>query len=122
MQQAKIEIQQLAEQYIQIWNEPDAALRRARIAKIWTEDGVQFTPQHEYRGYERLEKRVESAHEEFVKQGGCVFRLSGEYEAHHGAVKLTWEMIPSGGGKVAATGLVFLLLSDDGRACLDYHF
>lgn len=122
MQQAKTEIQQLVEQYIQIWNEPDVAQRRASIAKLWTEDGVQFTPQHEYRGYEGLEKRVESAHEEFVKRGGFVFKLSGEYEAHHGAVKLTWEMVPAGGGAVAATGIVFLLLSDDGRARLDYHF
>ncbi len=122
MQQAKIEIQQLVEQYIQIWNETDATQRPARIAKIWAEDGVQFTSQHEYRGYEGLAKRVESAHEEFVKQGGFVFKLAGEYEAHHGAVKFTWEMVPAEGGKVAATGLVFLLLSDDGRARLDYHF
>ncbi len=122
MQQAKTEIQQLVEQYIQIWNEPDDALRRASIAKLWTEDGVQFTSEHEYRGYDGLERRVESAHEEFVKQGGFAFKLSGEYQAHHGAVKLTWEMVPAGGGTVAATGIVFLFLSDDGRARLDYHF
>lgn len=122
MQQAKTELQQLVEQYLNIWNEPDAATRRAHIANLWTEDGVQFTTEHEYRGYEALEKRVTSAHEQFVQQGGYVFKQSGEFAAHHGAVKLTWEMMPAGGGEVAASGLIFWLLSDDGRIRLDYHF
>ena len=122
MAQAKTEFQQLAEQYLEIWHEPGAELRRAGIAKIWTEDAVQFTPENEYRGYEALEERVSSAHEEFVKRGGFVFRPSGEFQEHHGAGKLTWEMVPAGGGAVAATGTIFLLLSDDGRIRLDYQF
>lgn len=122
MQQATTELQQLVKQYMEIWNESNAELRRASIAKIWTEDGVQFTPENEYRGYEALEKRVSSAYEEFVEQGGFVFKLSGKSEEHHGAVKLTWEMVPAAGGEVAAVGTIFLLLSDDGRARLDYHF
>ena len=122
MQQTTTEFQHLVEQYLKIWNEPDAALRRASIAKLWTEDAVQFTAEHEYRGYEALEQRVESAHEEFVKRGGFVFRPSGEAEEHHGAGKLTWEMVPAGGGDVAAVGIIFWLLSEDGRVRLDYHF
>ncbi len=122
MQQARTEIQYLVEQYVEIWNEPDAALRHASIAKLWTEDAVQFIPEDEYRGYEALEKRVSSAHKEFVKQGGFVFRPSGTFEAHHGAVKFTWEMLPASGGEVAAVGTIFLLLSADGRIHLDYQF
>src|SRR5579859_5197659 len=122
MQQAKTPLQQLVEQYMQIWNEPDAALRRASIAKIWTEDGVQFTTANEYRGYEALEKRVFSAHEQFVEQGGFVFRPSGDFAEHHHAIKFSWEMLPANGGVVAAVGTIFLLLSDDGRVRLDYQF
>ena len=122
MQQAKTELQQLVEQYMKIWNEPDAALRRASIPKLWTEDAIQFIPEDEYRGYEALEKRVTSAHEEFVKQGGFVFRPSGAFEEHHGAVKFSWEMLPASGGEIAAVGTIFLLLSDDGRIHRDYQF
>jgi hypothetical protein len=37
-------------------------------------------------------------------------------------VKFNWRMVPSGGGAVAATGLIVLLLAEDGRIRTDYQF
>src|SRR6266702_592651 len=95
------EITQLVDRYIAFWHEPDAEQRRRSVAHLWAEDGVQFTQSREIRGHKALEERVETAHEEFVKTGGFIFRR---------------------GGDVAATGTIFLLLSDDGRIRFDYQF
>jgi hypothetical protein len=37
-------------------------------------------------------------------------------------VKFNWCMVPSGGGAVAAAGLIVLLLADDGRVQIKYQF
>jgi hypothetical protein len=116
------EINQFVDHYMALWNEPDAELRRKGIVELWVEDGAQFTRSREFRGYEALEERVASAHEQFVRTGGFVFRLSSDIEEHHNAVKFNWEMLPIGGGEVAGVGSVFFLLSDDGRISLDYQF
>jgi len=121
-QRESSELNALVDCYIAVWHEPDAERRRKRIAELWVEDGVQFTQSREIRGYKALEERVQAAHEEFVQTGGFVFRLSSDAQGHHNALKFHWEMVPAGGGEVAATGTIFLLLSDDGRICFDYQF
>ncbi len=112
----------LVDRYIAVWHESDAERRRRSIAHLWAEDSVQFTPSREIRGHKALEERVEAAHEEFVKTGGFLFRRLGDVQGHHDALKFTWETVPAGGGDVAATETIFLLLSDDGRIRLDYQF
>jgi hypothetical protein len=121
-QRESSELNELVDRYIAVWHEPDAELRRKRIAELWVEDGVQFTTSREIRGYKALEERVEAAHEEFVQTGGFVFRRSGDVAGHHNALKFNWEMVSAGGGEAAATGTIFLLLSDDGCICFDYQF
>ncbi len=121
-QQERNELNELVDRYIAVWHEPDAELRRKSIAGLWAEDGTQFTRSREIRGYKALEERVEAAHEEFVQTGGFVFRLASDVDAHHNAVKFSWEMVPTAGGEAAAAGTIFLLLSDDGRIHLDYQF
>ena len=121
-QQNVNEFSQFARQYMEIWNEPDTELRRRHIAELWAEDGAQFTNSHEYHGHQALEGRVTAAHEQFVKTDGCVFRLASEVDAHHNAMKLTWDMVPAAGGEVLATGVIFLILADDGRIRFDYQF
>ena len=116
------EITQLVDRYIAIWHEPDAAQRRRSVAQLWAEDGVQFLPSREIRGHQALEERVAAAHEEFVNTGGFLFRRLGDVQGHHDALTFTWEMVPASGGDVAATGTIFLFLSDDGRIRLDYQF
>jgi hypothetical protein len=115
------ELQQFAERYIAVWNEADADLRRKSITELWTEDGIQFTPEGEYRGHQVLLKRISTNYETFVKAQGLLFRVSN-VEEHHDAVKLRWEMLPAQGGEVAGSGVLFLLLSDDGCVRLDYQF
>lgn len=116
------EITQLVDRYIAVWHEPDALRRRRSVAQLWAEDGIQFTSSHEFRGHQALEERVKAAHEEFVQTGGFLFRRLGEVQGHHDALMFKWEMVPAGGGNVAASGTIFFLLSEDGRVRLDYQF
>jgi hypothetical protein len=121
-QQESSELNALVDRYIALWHEPDAELRRKRIAELWVEDGVQFTTSREIRGYKALEERVEAAHEEFVQTGGFIFRRSSDVNGHHNALTFHWEMVPAGGGEAAAVGTIFLLRSSDGRIRFDYQF
>lgn len=116
------ELNQLVNRYVAIWHEPDAELRREKIARLWTEDASHFTRARKFHGYEELAERVETAHEKFVKVQGYRFQRTGEVDAHHDAVKFSWEMVKACGGEVAATGTIFLLLKEDGRIRLDYQF
>ena len=115
------DLQQFAERYMAVWNEADAQRRFKRITEVWTEDGVQFTPEGEYRGHQALLERISTNYETFVKTQGLLFR-AGNVQEHHDAVKLIWEMLPARGGEVTGSGVLFLLLSDDGRVRLDYQF
>ncbi len=42
-EQTMREMNTLVDQYVAVWNEPDADLRRKSITELWVEDGVQFT-------------------------------------------------------------------------------
>jgi hypothetical protein len=115
-------VTELIDRYVAVWNEPDAEKRRRGIAALWAEDGVHFTPSLEARGYKALEARVTGAYEKWVKEGGFVFKSSGNAETHHDGVRFNWEMVPTAGGAPAAVGFDFLVLGDDGRIRLDYQF
>ncbi len=119
--QKQEDLHQFAERYLAVYNEADPERRRQGIAELWTEDGVQFTPSREIRGRQALFERISVNYETFVKAQGLLFR-AGNVEEHHNAVKLNWEMLPAQGGEVAGAGVLFLLLSDDGRVRLDYQF
>jgi hypothetical protein len=115
-------LNELVDRYVAMWTEPDADRRRQGIVVLWAEDGAHFTPTLEARGYQAREARVAGVYEKWVKAGGFVFRSSNNGEAHHNAVRFTWEMVPAAGGAAAAVGFDFLVLGDDGRIRLDYQF
>jgi uncharacterized protein len=116
------DLQQFADRYMAVWNEADAEHRAQHIRELWAEDGIQFTRSREIRGHQALLERISSNYETFVKTRGFLFRLSGDVDEHHDAVKLTWEMVPTQGGEAAGAGVIFLLVNDDGRIRLDYQF
>lgn len=120
--QSQESLQQFAERYMAVWNEANAELRDKSIIELWGEDGAQFTRTREVHGHQALFERISTNYETFVKTRGLLFRLAGEVIAHHQAVKLSWEMVPATGGEVVGAGVIFLLLSDDGRIHLDYQF
>lgn len=115
------ELNRVANRYVAVWNEPDPHRRRTAIAELWTPDGAYIDPSAEDRGYGEIESAVTRAFDEFVAKG-YVFRSANNADGHHNAVRFNWEMVPAGGGAVAAVGFDFFVLDDDGRIRADYQF
>ncbi|MGW1180637.1 hypothetical protein ACWD7Y_11285 [Streptomyces drozdowiczii] len=136
---ADIDIQDLTDRYVAVWNEPDAERRRAAVRELWSADAVHVLqpPQEildaaeglgfdrlllEARGHHALDFRVSRAHEEFVASGAFVFRSRGNAGRLHDIVKFNWEMAPRDGGEAAGVGLEVLVLGSDGLIVSDYQF
>jgi hypothetical protein len=129
----------LAQNYVALWNEPDADRRRRMIAELWTEDGTHILqPPQEIRaiaaqpglamtailkaqGYDEIEARAASAYEHWVGSEGLSFRGRDDAERLADVVKLHWEAIAKD-GTLFAVGLSFLVLAADGRIERDYTF
>jgi hypothetical protein len=112
----------LAQRYIDIWNETDSAARRAQIAGLWVEDGTHYVRTRKVHGHADLEIRVATSHQTNVTERNFRFELAGGVEPLRDMVKFNWRMVPGGGGAVAATGLIVLLVAEDGRIRTDYQF
>src|SRR5688572_20542347 len=130
---------ELAEEYLALWNEPDAGRRRRTIAELWTEDGrhilqppeeiraiaaqpgIGLTAILEARGYAEIEARVTSAYEHWVGSEGLSFRGRDDAERLGDVVKFHWEAVGKDDERFAI-GLDFLVLAADGRIERDYTF
>jgi hypothetical protein len=112
----------IAQRYIHIWNETDPAARRAQVAALWIEDATHYVRLREVRGHADLETRVATSHQANVAERNYKFELGDGLEQLRDMIKFNWRMVPGGGGAVAATGLIVLLLAQDGRVRIDYQF
>jgi hypothetical protein len=133
-----IDTEQLVQQYIAVWTEPDPAARRDAIEQVWTEDGAHVLhppveirdaaaalgfahPTLEARGYDEIEARARHAYDEFVAPGEYTFRACGPVVKLHDVVRFQWEMVPIAGGEAVGGGVdVFVL--DGARVRTDYQF
>jgi hypothetical protein len=116
------DLQQLADRYVAVWNEPDLQARRRVIAELWAPDGAHYVRSRECRGYGELETRVAGSHEKNVTIGKNRFRARPNAQALHDTVTFNWEMLPQASEEVLAVGLEFLMLDRDGRIVADYQF
>jgi uncharacterized protein len=117
-----LDIDEFTNRYVTIWSEADPVARGEAVARLWSADGLCCTQAAEHSGREAIEARVAAAHDKWVAQQGYVFRALGAAEAHHGGVRLAWEMVPAEGGPAATTGVQFLILDDDDLVRYDYQF
>lgn len=120
------DMQTFVQDYIAVWNEPDAERRRRLIRTLWQEDASHLARSLEAVGHAGIEKRVSDAYEKWVREKGNVFRLRDGVDGHHGTIKLRWEMLPrniaGGDGEVISIGFDFLILGGDGRIRTGYQF
>jgi hypothetical protein len=114
--------QVLAERYVAIWNEPDAAQRRAQIAALWVSEGEHYVGVRKVQGYEALESRVRESHEKNVRDARNRFRAAQDARRLHDVVMFHWEMLPVESETVLGRGLEFLIVNDDGQVVVDYQF
>jgi hypothetical protein len=110
------------ERYMEMWNEPDPAKRRASIDAMWAPDAANYTETMEAVGLDAIDARVTRAYEAYVGTGLHRFRPHRPHLSHHGAVRVWWEMVTVADGQVAAVGQEFLVLDGDGRIRSDHQF
>jgi hypothetical protein len=114
--------QEIVTRYVALWNQPDDDKRRLEIVALWTPEGLHYAKSHTCHGYAALEARVTGSYERSIAPGLNVFRAADRLDAHHNAIRFTWNMVRRDSGEIAATGTEFLVLADDGRIQADYQF
>ena len=116
------EMELLAARYVGMWNEVDPVRRRAIIASLFSDNVAHFTKSKTAHGHAGMEQRVIGSHDNWVRDGGCEFRVTGQPNGHHDVVRFGWQMVPAGGGAPIALGSDVVILAEDGRIRLDYQF
>jgi hypothetical protein len=128
-----------AENYVALWNEPDADRRRRMISELWAEDGrhilqppqevralaaqpgIALTAILQAQGHAEIEARAASVYEHWVGSEGLSFRGRDDADRLDDVIKLHWEAVAND-GTVFAVGLSVLVLAADGRIERDYTF
>jgi hypothetical protein len=106
------DLTQLVEQYLAIWNEPDADARTKSIEGLWAEDGGYVDPMAAVRGHEGVAAVVSGARDQFP---GFVFALLSPPDVHHNIARFTWELKPAAGGESLVIGFDVAVFTEDGR-------
>ena len=102
---AMIEIDELVQRFVGVWNETDAGRRRATIESLWAENGRHLMGASDSKGYDALEARVKASHERSVVQGGNLFAPATMIQSLPGVVKFRWEMVKQISPEVTARGV-----------------
>ena len=84
---------ELAQRYIDTWNETDASARRAAVDQLYTEDARYVDPLAAADGREAIAAMIGAVQEQFP---GFVFRLVGPVDGHHDQARFGWELGPAG--------------------------
>jgi len=99
----------LAQRYIEIWNETDAARRRAAIDKLYTEDCAYTDPLGAVTGRAGIDGFIAGVQKQFP---GIRFTLGGAVDAHHDQARFVWHA-GAPGGDPAAIGFDVMIVAGD---------
>ena len=91
----------LANRYIDAWNEPGDQRGRTAVAELWTEHGSYTDPLADVTGPAAIDALIAGVRAQF---SGHVFRLGGAVDAHHDIAGFTWELVPAGGDEATVIG------------------
>jgi hypothetical protein len=109
---------QLAQDYIDAWNEQDTGKRAARAGEIFAAGVCYIDPLIEVTGTPALVEAIGAVQQQF---SGWVFRLTGAVDGHHEQLRFSWELGPHDGAAPVA-GFDVAALDDDGRIRQLYGF
>jgi len=100
----------IANRYIAVWNETDAARRRALLAEGWTESASYIDPLMQGQGHEQIGALIGAVHQRFP---GFRFTLDGRVDGYGDQVRFSWALGPEGQADLVK-GTDFAVL-EDGR-------
>lgn len=85
---------EMAQRYIDTWNETDPAARRAAVDQLYTEDARYVDPLGVADGREAIAALIGAVQQQFP---GFSFRLAGSVDGHHDQARFGWEFGPDAG-------------------------
>ncbi|WP_067562836.1 nuclear transport factor 2 family protein [Nocardia acidivorans] len=102
------EYENIAQRYIDTWNEKEAGKRRALIEDLYAPD-VRFTdPLVELTGTDAVAEMVAGAQEQFA---GLEFGL-GPVDGHHDIARFTWTLNAPGAAEPIVIGFDVITIAD----------
>lgn len=101
----------MVDRYLAVWNETDAAARRAAIDEIFTSDVRYVDPLAAVEGRDALDALIGAVQQQFP---GFVFTPGGPVDGHHEQARFTWNLGPAG-AEPLVVGFDVASLDGDGR-------
>jgi hypothetical protein len=84
----------LAQRYIDTWNETDPSARRAAVDQLYTEDARYIDPLAVAEGREAIVSMIGAVQQQ--QFADFRFRLAGPVDGHHDQARFGWELGPAG--------------------------
>lgn len=103
------DVAQIAQRYIDSWNETDTDRRASLLAALWTEDARYVDPMMAGRGRAEIDALIAGVHQRFP---GFRFTLSGKPDGYGDKVRFSWTLGPEGQSLVEGTDFG---VTEDGR-------
>ncbi len=92
MNQTVQSARQIADCYIAVWNETDAARRSVLLAEGWEASATYADPMMQARGREHISALIGAVHERFP---GFRFALDGQPDAYTDKIRFSWMLGPA---------------------------
>jgi hypothetical protein len=102
---------ELAQRYIDTWNETDPSARRAAVDQLYSEDARYVDPLAVADGREAITAMIGAVQDQFA---GFGFRLAGAVDGHHNQARFGWELGPAG-APAPIVGFDVAVIDDAGR-------
>ena len=104
-----VDVQKLANDYIETWNEADQDRRRAALTAGWTERATYIDPLMRGTGLAQIDGLIGAVHARFP---GFRFALLGNADGHDTFVRFSWGLGPDGGDAIVK-GTDFVVCDGD---------
>ena len=101
----------LAQSYIDAWNETDSNARRKAVHQLYTEDARYVDPLAAADGPEAIASMIGAVQQQFPEFS---FRLAGPVDGHHNQARFGWELGPAG-SPAPIVGFDVAVSDDSGR-------
>jgi SnoaL-like domain len=102
---------ELAQRYIDTWNETDPSARRDAVDRLYTEDARYVDPLAVAEGREAIASMIGAVQQQFA---GFSFRLAGLVDGHHNQARFGWELGPAA-SPAPIVGFDVAVSDDSGR-------
>lgn len=85
--------EELAQRYIDTWNETDPTARETAVETLFATDARYVDPMAAAQGRHAITATIEGVQKQFP---GFTFHLAGDVDGHHEQVRFSWELGPAG--------------------------